>query len=54
MMTDLLARGRDQGFVLADDVMALFPNIEEHVENLDDFYSSLIREGIEVLDQVQE
>ncbi|CAN5750001.1 RNA polymerase sigma factor RpoD [soil metagenome] len=51
MMTDLLARGRDQGFVLADDIMALFPNMEEHVENLDDFYSSLIREGIEVLDQ---
>jgi RNA polymerase primary sigma factor len=51
MMTDLLARGRDQGFVLADDIMALFPNMEEHVENLDDFYSSLIKEGIEVLDQ---
>jgi RNA polymerase primary sigma factor len=51
MMTDLLAKGRDQGFVLADDIMALFPNLEEHVENLDDFYTSLISEGIEVLDQ---
>jgi RNA polymerase primary sigma factor len=51
MMTDLLAKGRDQGFVLADDIMALFPNMEEHVENLDDFYSSLVNEGIEVLEQ---
>lgn len=51
MMTDLLAKGRDQGFVLADEIMALFPNMEEHVANLDDFYSSLITEGIEVLDQ---
>ncbi len=51
MMTDLLAKGRDQGFVLADDIMALFPNLEEHVENLDDFYSSLVTEGIEVLEQ---
>jgi RNA polymerase primary sigma factor len=51
MMTDLLARGRDQGFVLADDIMALFPNMEEHVENLDDLYSSLVNEGIEVLEQ---
>jgi RNA polymerase primary sigma factor len=51
MTTDLLARGRDQGFVLADDIMALFPNMEEHIENLDDFYSSLVKEGIEVLDQ---
>ncbi|CAN5668567.1 RNA polymerase sigma factor RpoD [soil metagenome] len=51
MMTDLLAKGRDQGFVLADDIMALFPNMEERVENLDEFYSSLITEGIEVLDQ---
>ncbi|MCC6945633.1 MAG: RNA polymerase sigma factor [Thermomicrobiales bacterium] len=31
--------------------MALFPNMEEHVANLDDFYSSLITEGIEVLEQ---
>ena len=51
MTTDLLARGRDQGFVLADDIMALFPNMEEHIENLDDFYTSLVKEGIEVLDQ---
>ncbi len=51
MMTDLLAKGRDQGFVLADDIMALFPNMEERVENIDEFYSSLITEGIEVVDQ---
>ncbi|MGE3797792.1 MAG: sigma-70 factor domain-containing protein, partial [Thermomicrobiales bacterium] len=51
MMTDLLAKGRDQGFVLADEIIALFPNIEEHVENLDDFYTSLVSEGIEVLEQ---
>ncbi len=51
MMTDLLAKGRDQGLVLADDIMALFPNLEEQVDNLDDFYTSLISEGIEVLER---
>jgi RNA polymerase primary sigma factor len=51
MVTSLITRGKDQGYVLADDIIAAFPNIEEQVDRLDEFYSSLVAEGIEVLDQ---
>ena len=51
METSLLAKGRDQGYLLSDDIMAAFPNPEEQLDRLDDFYSALVAEGIDVLDQ---
>jgi RNA polymerase primary sigma factor len=50
-MADLLAKGRDQGYLLADEIIALFPNVEDHIEHIDRLYSSLVSEGIEVLEQ---
>src|SRR5829696_4225182 len=51
MVTTLLSKGKDQGYLLSDDIIALFPNPEEQVESLDDLYTWLVAEGIEVLDQ---
>ena len=51
MVTSLLEKGKDQGYLLSDEIIALFPNAEEQLENLDDLYSWLVSEGIEVLDQ---
>ncbi|MBW3634746.1 MAG: RNA polymerase sigma factor RpoD [Chloroflexi bacterium] len=51
MVTKLIDKGRDQGYLLSDEVVAAFPNAEEHLDVLEEFYSSLVAEGIEVLDQ---
>ncbi|MCC7021696.1 MAG: RNA polymerase sigma factor RpoD [Thermomicrobiales bacterium] len=51
MVTNLIDKGRDQGYLLSDEVVAAFPNAEDHLDVLEDFYSSLVAEGIEVLDQ---
>ncbi len=50
MMNDLVERGRSQGYVLSTEILAVFPDAENQIENLDDLYSSLISEGIEVLE----
>ena len=49
-MSDLLEKGRTQGYLLTDDLLALFPNAEEQIEHLDQLYTSLVTEGIEVLE----
>ncbi len=49
-MSDLLEKGRTQGYLLTDDLLALFPNAEDQIEHLDQLYSSLVTEGIEVLE----
>jgi RNA polymerase primary sigma factor len=51
MVTNLIEKGKDQGYLLSDEVVAAFPNAEEHLDILEEFYSSLIAEGIEVVDQ---
>jgi RNA polymerase primary sigma factor len=51
MVTSLIEKGKDQGFLLSDDIIALFPNAEENIDGLDEFYSSLVAAGIEVVDQ---
>jgi RNA polymerase primary sigma factor len=51
MVTNLIDKGRDQGYLLSDEVVAAFPNAEEQLDVLEEFYSSLVAEGIEVLDQ---
>lgn len=51
MVTNLIDKGRDQGYLLSDEVVAAFPNAEEHLDAVEEFYSSLLAEGIEVLDQ---
>ncbi|MFM9107873.1 MAG: RNA polymerase sigma factor RpoD [Chloroflexota bacterium] len=51
MVSSLIAKGKTQGYLLSDEIVAAFPNVEEHLDGLEDFYTSLIAEGIEVLDQ---
>ncbi len=51
MVSSLLDKGRDQGFVLSDDIMAMYPNAEDHVDTIDGLYGWLLSEGIEVLDR---
>jgi RNA polymerase primary sigma factor len=52
MVTSLIDKGKGQGYLLSEDIIAAFPNAEEQIDTLDDFYSKLVAEGIEVLDQV--
>ncbi|MEJ7839588.1 MAG: RNA polymerase sigma factor RpoD [Thermomicrobiales bacterium] len=51
MDTSLIEKGKDQGYLLADDITAAFPNAEEQMDTLEEFYSALVAQGIEVLDQ---
>jgi RNA polymerase primary sigma factor len=47
----LLAKGREQGFITQQEVMGAVPDAEENIEALDDLYSTLMDQGIEVTDQ---
>lgn len=47
---ELLADGKDNGFVTQDDILALFPKPEEHIQELDYLYDQLIRQGIDIFE----
>src|SRR3989344_4092609 len=49
----LIKRGRDQGFLTQEDILEVFPDAEERLEELDDLYDKLLAEGIDVFESVE-
>src|SRR5690554_5678939 len=54
MMTVLIRRGEDQGFVTQDEILEVFPDAELVVEKLDDFYDQLMAREVDVFESVAE
>ncbi|GAB4157344.1 MAG: RNA polymerase sigma factor RpoD [Candidatus Dojkabacteria bacterium] len=46
----LRKKGQDQGFLTQEDILSLLPNAEDEIELLDEIFSLLQDEGIEVLE----
>ncbi|HWV25218.1 MAG TPA: sigma-70 family RNA polymerase sigma factor [Thermomicrobiales bacterium] len=51
MVTSLIAKGKDQGYLLTEEIIAAFPHADEQSEPLEEFYSALVAEGIDVVDR---
>lgn len=47
---ELFEKGKAQGFITQDEIMAIFPDVEESVEELDEIYANLGEQGIDVVD----
>jgi RNA polymerase primary sigma factor len=46
----LIKKGKKQGYLTLDDLLALFPNAEEDIETLDFLYEKLLDSGVDVFD----
>lgn len=49
----LLKRGREQGFVTQDEILAIFPQPENAIAAVDDLYHKLLTENIDVFDTTE-
>src|SRR4030042_843535 len=47
---ELVKKGKEVGFVTQDEVLTAFPDAESRVQELDDLYTHLAEEGIDVLE----
>jgi RNA polymerase primary sigma factor len=46
----LIKKGKKQGYLTLDDLLALFPHAEEDIETLDYLYEKLMESGVDVFD----
>jgi len=46
----LLKEGEENGFIIQDDILRLFPQAEDNLEQLDNLYQKLIERGIDVFE----
>lgn len=49
----LLKRGREQGFITQEEILAIFPQPEHEIEAVDDLYYKLLSENIDVFDTTE-
>ncbi len=49
----LIKRGREQGFVTQDEILAIFPKPEETIGEVDELYHKFLDEGIDVFDTTE-
>lgn len=49
-MDKLLHKGREQGFISQEEILAKFPDLEDNIEKIDELYATLSEQGIEVVD----
>jgi len=50
----LLEKGKKEGFITQDEVASVFPYAEEYLEELDDFYTKVIDEGVDIFESISE
>jgi RNA polymerase primary sigma factor len=50
----LFEKGKKEGFVTQDEVLAVFPHVEDYLEELDEFYTKVIDEGIDIFESISE
>lgn len=49
----LLRRGKEQGFITQDEILAIFPTPEKEINEVDDLYLKLLNEGVDVFDTTE-
>jgi RNA polymerase primary sigma factor len=52
-VVELIKKGRDQGFLTQEEILEIFPEAEENLEELDELYDKLLAEGIDVFESVE-
>ena len=53
-MEALIAKGKDNGYITYDDVLDVFPDAEDQLDQIDTFYQRLMTEGVEVVAEAKD
>jgi len=53
-LKDLIKKGKKQGFITQEEILKYFPDAEERLNELDDFYDSLFKINIDVFETITE
>lgn len=49
---DLLAQGEEDGFLVQEDILLVYPDPEKHVAEIDEFFDQAFRKGIDIFETI--
>ncbi len=50
----LISKGKKRGFITQEEILEFFPDVEERIEEIDDFYDKLLSLNIDVFESITE
>lgn len=51
-LKELLKTGEDDGFIIQDDILLVYPDPEKHIEDIDYFFDEILKRGIDIFETV--
>ncbi len=51
-LKELLKQGIEDGFLVQDDILLVYPDPENHIEEIDDFFDQALKKGIDIFETV--
>ena len=49
---DLLKQGEDDGFLVQDDILMVYPEPEKHLAEIDEFFNIAFQKGIDIFETI--
>lgn len=49
---DLIKQGEDDGFLVQEDILLLYPEPEKHVNEIDEFFDAVFKKGIDIFETI--
>ena len=49
---ELVKQGQENGFLVLDDILFVFPNPEAHIDEIDDLFDMAIKNDIDIFENV--
>ena len=51
-LDDLIEQGEEDGFLVQDDIFLIYPEPENHIQDIDDFFDKALKKGIDIFETV--
>jgi len=51
-LKELLDQGKEDGFLVQDDILLIYPEPEKHIEEIDEFFDEALKKGIDIFETV--
>ncbi len=49
---ELLKQGEEDGFLVQDDILMVYPEPEKHIDEIDDFFNSAFQKGVDIFETI--
>ncbi len=51
-LKELLKQGEEDGFLIQDDILFVYPEPEKHIDEIDEFFGEALKEGVDIFETV--